>query len=191
MAKERNHRLEYQRRLARAEARGLTRSQARGHARPGEALLRPKSKVVKADAKLEQALRALRLTGNQKLAAKTAHVSPERFRRFVRENKLAKRKGSGWQFTDKRLREVVIFTEGRRKIIRVAGFKPASLVGQHNAAVATFLDTNDISRLEPFNGLSVIDASKHVHLLETRPNTLYRLAAAGSEGFEQVYRLII
>jgi hypothetical protein len=85
---------------------------------------------------------------------------------------------------------MLIITDGHRKRVRVAGFEPASLIGRHNAGVRTFLDTNDISTLAPFQGLSVTDISKHAHPLETRPNTLYRLAAAGSEGFEQIYRLV-
>jgi hypothetical protein len=44
--------------------------------------------------------------------------------------------------------------------------------------------------LESFIGRSVRDATGKSHPLETEPNSLYRLAAAGSEGFEQVYRLI-
>ena len=190
MARKRDYRAEYRARIARAQARGLSRSQGRGHAKPGEKALRPRAKVTQSDERLEQALRALRATGNQKQAAKSAHVSPERFRRFIRDNKLAEREGRRWHLTDDRVRELVMITDGQRKRVRVAGFEPASLIGQHNAAVRAFLNTNDISRLKPFEGLSVTDVAGRVHPLETRPNTLYRLAAAGSEGFEQIYRLV-
>jgi hypothetical protein len=46
-------------RLERGRARGLTRSQARGHARAQEASL--KAKPVKSDERLNRALRRLRL----------------------------------------------------------------------------------------------------------------------------------
>lgn len=188
--KRRDYKAEYRKRLERALARGLSRSQARGHARPGEKTLRSAKKVTQPDERLEQALRALRATGNQEQAAKSAHVSPERFRRFIRDNKLAEREGRRWRLTDNRVRELVMITDGRRKRVRVAGFELASLIGQHNAAVKAFLDTNDISKLEPFAGLSVTDVSKRAHPLETRPNILYRLAAAGSEAYEQIYRFL-
>jgi hypothetical protein len=72
----------------------------------------------------------------------------------------------------------------------VVGFDAASLVMRHRAAVKHFVESNDASHLEPFIGVSVRDTSGRRHLLETRPNVLYRLASAGGEGFEQVYRLI-
>ena len=69
----------------------LTASQARGHARAHEVGI--KAKPIKSDERLEAALRQLRQTHNQAKAAKEAGVSPERFRRFLREQKLAERKG--------------------------------------------------------------------------------------------------
>jgi len=89
-----------------------------------------------------------------------------------------------------RPREVLAISDGQRRFITVAGFEAASEVMQHRAAVRTFLDTNNISHLQPWEGWVVADTSGQVHQLETRPNVLYRLAAAGSEGFENVYRLI-
>ena len=53
------HKAEYRRRLERGRDRGLTRSQARGHARAEEASL--KTKPVKSDERIESALRQLRL----------------------------------------------------------------------------------------------------------------------------------
>ena len=62
---------------------------------------------------------------------------------------------------------------------------------QHRAAVKDFLEFNEISHLEPFVGVSIRDISGKHHLLETRPNVLYRLANAGGEAFETIYRLVI
>jgi hypothetical protein len=188
MVRLRNYAAEYRRRIDRALARGLSRSQARGHARSGEAPVGRAS--VKSDAKLEMALRQLRETSNQALAAKRAGVAPERFRRFLREQRLAHREGRRWVITDLRQRQVRVISKGRERWITVEGFEPASTVGAHNAAIHRFLETNDPSFLKPFEGVAVRDTSGRSHLLETRPNVLYRLASAGGEGFEQVYRLI-
>ena len=143
------------------------------------------------DAKLEAALRILRETNNQASAAKNAGVAPERFRRFLREQSLAHREGRRWTFTDQRPRLVLAITNGRERSITVAGFDAASLVMQHRAAVKDFLEFNEISHLEPFVGVSIRDISGKHHLLETRPNVLYRLANAGGEAFETIYRLVI
>ena len=83
MTRLRNYQAEYHGRLERGRARGLTRSQARGHARAQEASLN--AKPIKSDERLERALRELRRTNNQAFAAKEAGISPERFRRFLRE----------------------------------------------------------------------------------------------------------
>lgn len=188
MGRKRDYKAEYQRRLARAATRGLSRSQARGHARSGEASIRPKP--VKSDDRLEAALRALRQTGNQGRAAREAGVAPERLRRFLRENALAERRGKTWHFSDQRLRRMTVISGGEANEVTVRGFDQASLNGQHLAAVRSFLGSNDIEFLLPFQGRAVIDAKGKAHQLETNPNALYRLAAAGSELFHDIYRLV-
>ena len=64
------------------------------------------------------------------------------------------------------------------------------MIGRHSSAVKTFRDTNELSVLAPFLGATVKDRHGKTHALETRLNALYRLDAAGGEGFEQIYRLI-
>jgi hypothetical protein len=119
----------YQRRIERGLARGLTRSQARGHPRPGERLVR--AKRLATDDKLEAALKALRINGNQAMAAKSAGVSVERFRRFLRENRIAERQGRRWRITDPRPRQVVIISIRGERQITVSGFDASSLVMLH------------------------------------------------------------
>lgn len=184
----RDYQAEYQRRIASAAKRGLSRAQARGHARSGEALIR--SKPVKSDDRLEAALKALRRSGNQGRAAREAGVSPERFRRFLRESDLAERKGRDWRITDRRPRDMTVISDGEVKIVRFGEPDQKSLNGQHLAAVKAFLSSNDIELLFPFAGRAVTDAKGKAHALETDPNALYRLAAAGSEIFHDVYRLV-
>lgn len=187
MTRRRNYEAEYRRRLERGRARGLTRSQARGHARAQEAGL--KTKPVKSDERLEKALRELRRTNNQAVAAKEAGVSPERFRRFLRDQNLAERKGRIWKITDKRPRDMTAITTRGAIDLKLPGYETASLVGQHNAAVKTFLDTNDISHLRPFEGHTIRDTFGRTYVLETRPNVIRRLDASG-ETFEQIYRIV-
>lgn len=188
MPRKRDYRAEYQRRIASAAKRGLSRSQARGHARAGEQPVR--AKPVQSDDRLEDALRLLRKTGNQSRAAKEVGVSPERFRRFLRINTLAQRDGRQWRITDNRIREMPVLTGGEMIHIRLRDFAQASLNGRHLAAADAFRNAPDLELLAPFIGQSVIDADGKAHLLETDPNALFRIAAAGGDEFHQIYRLI-
>lgn len=187
MPRQRDYKTEYQRRIANAAKLGLSRSQARGHARAGETAIRPKP--VESDERLEAALKLLRQTGIQGRAAKEAGVSAERFRRFLRSNSLAERQGRQWQITDNRTRRMTVISDGEASEVTLRDFEQASLNGKHLAAAGAFLRTNDIDLLRPFGGQSVIDAKGQAHPLETDPNALYRLAHAGSEVFHEVYRL--
>ncbi|WP_336490664.1 hypothetical protein [Methylobacterium nigriterrae] len=135
--------------------------------------------------RLQAALRHFLKHGKLAAAAQAAGVSAERLRRSVYEQKLAERQAGRLRRV---VREALVTSRGRQRWIK-AGFEAASRIGSHNAAVGQFLQTNDASLLAPFEGEIVIDLSGKRHPLETDPNTLYRLAAAGSEGFEQVYRL--
>jgi hypothetical protein len=188
-SKMRNYKQEYQRRLKRAFANGLSRAQARGHAKPGEALV--KQAKAKTDiAKLEAALKILHTEGSLQRAAREAHVSAERFKRYLVEKNLVLRVGRKWQITDTRPREMTVFSNGRAQSLILKDFANASLNGGHLAAIGQFLNNNDRDVIRPFEGQSVTDTSGKSHVLETNPNTLYRIAHAGSDVFEQVYRLI-
>ncbi len=189
VAKLRDYKAEYQRRIASADKRGLSRSQARGHARAGEKPIQ--AKPVQSDDRLEDALKLLRQTGNQSRAAKEAGVSAERFRRFLRSNDLAERQGKQWRITDNRPYKMTVITGGEELDIIISRFEQRSLNGRHLAAVGAFRRTNDADLLAPFEGQSVIDAAGKEHPLETDPNALYRLAAAdGGEAYHEIYRLI-
>lgn len=185
----RNYQAEYARRLARAFAKGLSRAQARGHAKSGEAPIKPQRS--KADtAPLEAALKSLHASGSLRQAAKDTRVSAERFRRFLSENRLAMRTGRKWTITDERPREMTVLSNGKARNLILRNFENASLNGRHLAAVGQFLASNDAELLAPFEGQSVSDASELSYVLETNPNALYRIANSGSEVFEHVYRLI-
>ena len=189
MAAKRDYKAEYQRRLKRAAAQGLSRSQARGHARAGEKPIRG-SKTVSSDERLEAALKLLRNVNKQGVAARTAGVSPERFRRFLRENSLAEREGRSWRITDRRPYRMTVISEREVKNLTFDDFEQRSVNGRYLAAVQQFLRSNDIGLLRPFEGGAVIDAKGRPHPLETDANALHRLASAGSELFHEVYRLV-
>lgn len=187
MARERDYKAEYQRRIAKADQQGLSRSQARGHARASEAPIRPQP--VKSDERLEAALKLLRQTGNQGRAAKEAGISAERFRNFLRSNSLAERQGKRWHITDNRSRRMTVISDGEARAVTLRDFEQSSLNGRHLAAVGAFVRSNDIDLLRPFEGQSVIDVTGQAHPLETDPTALYRLHNAGSEVFHEIYRL--
>jgi hypothetical protein len=124
-------------------------------------------------------------------AAKDAHLSEERLRRFVIENNIATKRGNRIGLKRDIARRLLIFSEGREHTIVVTTARAASLVGRYMAAVRWFLETNEIDHLEPFIGMSVRDANGESYPFETRPNVLYRLSSTGSDGFEQVYRIVV
>lgn len=188
MARLRDYKAEYARRIARGKARGLSRSQARGHARPNEKAIRPKT--IQSDASLEFALRLMRGSKTQSSAAKEAGVSVERLRRFLYQNELARHQGKGWLFSDNRVREMTVLSEGRTRQLRLRGFDEASANGSYLSAVKRFINSNDPSHLADFEGRAVRDAKGKQHPFETDPNALYRLVAADDEPFEVTYKLV-
>jgi hypothetical protein len=84
-----------------------------------------------------------------------------------------------------------LYSSGREIAIVVGDFDTASLIGRYMSAVGQFLTTNNRALLMPFDGQSATDVKGKAHPFETNPNSIYRLAAAGGDPFEQVYRIII
>ena len=195
MARHRDYVSEYRHRIQSGLERGWSRSRAGGHGHPR--FSRTKAPPRLYGEEFEKALKALRASDNLKLAAKSGGVSPTSFRRFLREKRLAhfkrgKWKGSGrrWNITDRRLREITIISRAGIQRIHVKGYERAYWIGEHRKAVGEFLADPDEKLLQPFEGKAITDTSGRTHILETRPNTLYRLFSAGTESFEEVYRLV-
>lgn len=145
---------------------------------------------IATDDRFEIAYGFLREGRSQRRSAQIAGISVNRFRRFLRSNRLAKFKNGHWLITDRRQREITVISQGREYLIKVRGFRPASLAMRHRAAFQSFLNSNDAALLKPFEGLAVTDTAKQKHVLETRPNVLLRLANAGSDADMKIYRLI-
>ncbi len=188
MAKKRNYQAEYKRRIANAARRGLSRSQARGHAKAGEASNRAKRPVDRD--RLENALKAYRNSGRQIDAARSVGVSVELLRRYLRENVSVKRRGRTLLIEDNRHREMTIYSRGEKTTAILPSFDAASVNGEFLNAVKTYILYGDESLLDRFAGGSVIDTSGKEHPFETDLNILHRLYSAGTEPFHNIYRLI-
>ena len=190
MARKRNHKTEYARRIERGLKHGLSRSQARGHARAKEASLRNRPKPTTDQKKLEKAVKALRAGKSQKAAARTSRVSVERLRRFIYDNKLATRQGSRWVMTDDRPRRVPTIYSGQFRTLIVPTFAEASLAGKYHNAVGHFVRSNDLDAIEPFEGLGLTDLKGRFFEFETDPNELHRYASADNPAFHEVYLIV-
>jgi hypothetical protein len=185
----RDYQKEYQRRISSAARRGLSHSQARGHAKAGEAPIRMLRPVDRE--RLENALKAYRQSGRQSDAARSVGISVERLRRYLRENVAVKRHGRSLVIDDNRPRQMTIISKGQVYTAILPNFDEASINGEYLSAVRAFLNSNEPSPLQKFVGRFVVDTSGKAHPFETDPNALYKLAAAGSELFHNVYQLII
>src|SRR5271165_222847 len=188
----RDYRAEYRRRIADGAAKGISRSQARGHPKPTEAAIafrRPARPIE--DDRLQLAFKVLRQEKSFSAAARAAKVSPERLRHFATERDIIERQGRRWIVRHQLPRRTLLFSDGRAVQVVVGDFASASKVGRFMSAVSHFLRTNNPAGLREFEGASVADISGKIHRFESRPNALYRLASAHDQSFENVYRLII
>jgi hypothetical protein len=188
----RNYVAEYARRIARSVAKGLSRSQARGHPKPAEAVLgsrRPAQPID--DDRLQLALKVLRQEKSLTAAAREAKVSPERLRRYAADKNIIERRGRRWVVRHELPRRMLLFSDGEAVQVVIGDFASASKVGRFMSAVSTFLRTNNPGPLREFEDASVTDLSRKTHDFETRPNRLYRLASAHDQSFEHIYRIVV
>jgi len=189
---QRDYKAEYRRRIASGTAKGISRSQARGHPKLREAAVSTKRppKAI-ADDRLQLALKVLRQEKSLSAAAKAAKIAPERLRHFATERDIIERQGRRWVVRHQLPRRMLLFSDGKALPIIVGDFDSASKVGRFMSAVGEFLRTNKPAVLREFESVSVPDVAGKVHVFETRPNALYRLASAHDQGFEHIYRIVI
>ena len=72
-----------------------------------------KTVKIPSDDRLEVAFGFLREGRTQKRAAEIAGISVRRFRNFLRSDKLAEFNRGHWRITDRRVREVVLMSDGQ------------------------------------------------------------------------------
>jgi hypothetical protein len=169
-------------------AKGLSRSQARGHPKAKEKSVR-KQKPIETDA-FQVGLRALREGKSLSEAAATIRVSPDRLRNQARALGIIRLHRRRWVVRKNLPRKMLIYSRGEAYPIVLDTQREASKAGRYMAAVRKFLRTNDPSALKPFIGKTITDDSGTKHPFETSPNALYRLTSSGGDSFEQVYSII-
>lgn len=160
---------QYRRRIERAEARGLARSQARGHAKAGES---PASgiRAHKDEHKLLKAIRMLDDDGYSfSRAAREAGVSAERLRRYAHETGYAVKEGRRWTVPESQRGRVLfpIFSEGEFRRIRLSDSRAKSDVGLYMNRVRFALESNMPRWLTQFRGQYVTDDDGVRHYFET------------------------
>ena len=190
--RKRDFRAEYARRITRGSAKGISRSQARGHPKPTEvaASSRRAPKPIE-DRRLQLALKVLRQEKSLSTAAKMAKIAPERLRHYATQREIIERQGRRWIVRRDLPRRMLLFSDGKVVQVVVGDFDSASKIGRFMSAVSNILQTNNPAGLREFEGVSVTDLSGKTHPFETRPNALYRLASAHDQSFEHIYRIVV
>jgi hypothetical protein len=194
MAKrKRDYAKEYRARIARGRAKGLSRSQSRGHRKAGEASASTRRATRKLeDHRLQEALRLIRQGRSIGAAAKEIGTSAENLQNQLIESGAVEKRGRRWRVSEKLPRDTMIFSGGRVHHIRVGNYSAASLVGKYMAAVRRFVRyDNDPKHLKPFAKKSVTDINGKLYPFEVRPNVVHRLANTGRTSFEEYYRIVV
>ncbi len=185
MTRNRNYKLEYQRRIERGLTLGKSRSAARGHPRAAD-LPKPPPGAIDRSASLERALAHMRRGASQAAAARAEGVSVEKLRRHRLLHTTSQRERGRWIIFDLRPQAFWIASQGKLTSVTLTNDQ-GSEVSAYWRAVDRFLSTNDDEHLFPFEGTGVYDVHDRYHAFETRPNVLRKMEAVDDLNFIEIY----
>ena len=191
MARVRDYKAEYARRIAGGMSKGLTRGQARGHPEVSKVFTSVQQSASKYNDKLEEGLKLVKNGQPLSSASKSIHVSAERLRNYVIGQGVGEKVSGRWKIgTDNRMREIEIISGGKVHTIRVKDYTTAKLIGEYRNAVKQFLDTNDPSHIDTYRGISIADVKGKRYVFETDENVLYKLHSTGDDNFQNIYKIV-
>ena len=183
--------LQYRRRIERGLARGLTRQQARGHGGLKKATKSPILKTLDPSDPLFRGFEAVRQGEAMTPTAKKLGISPERLSRFIKDNADVERRSGRLTIKESKLISIVtVFSHGRSRKV-VVDTKNRDRIVEYMTAVEAFLANRNVGALKPFEGEDVTDTRGNKHRLETNPNRLLELEAAGEREFLTVYKGLV
>lgn len=196
MARQRNYKAEYARRIASAERRGLTRSQARGHPAAGTAyasMVHAKPARAKPDPVLEEAVAAMRAGESLGAVARRMRIGRERLSAYAKRQAGATRSGKLWTFNDTRVRRVPVIAGDSLTfdVIKVPGFDPAHLAGEHYEQAQKALEEPTLfpAFIERWRGVRITDVKGRTYAFATDPNQLARAIHAEEIDWARIYKL--
>jgi len=143
------------------------------------------------DRRIQVALRELREGKSLAEIARNIDVSRERLTRRLDSMGVVRRKGNRRSVRKNWPRSVIVYSASRTLMVTVGSFARASKAGKYLSAVRQFVTTGDRNHLDPYIGEFITDINGRTYPFETDPNTLYSLSLAGTETFEQVYRIAV
>ena len=189
MARERDYKAEYRRRMERGKTKGLSRAQAAGHPKRGEPLATNRDRLPKATAEINIAIKRMSRGGTLRGAAREAGASERQLRRFLKLHNMAVRNRQRWKIYDRRPREVAVRTSDGLAIVKT-NLKGAEVAGHGWSVQGNALFKHDLDLLATLEGKGVTDINGRFHPFETDPNALLRLASSEDDAFHEIYRIL-
>lgn len=196
MRKPRNYSKEYARRKRNGLAKGLDLPTLRGHAKAGTVPAsqhRTGSTRTKPDPILEDAISAMRGGETLGAVAKRMRVSRERLSAYAKQYAGAKRLAGAWDFDDRRVRRIPVIATDSVTFdkIKVRGFEPAHLAGEHYYEAEAVKEDPSLlpAFIERWRGKTIVDLNGRVFEFSVDLNQLFRVTSAEEIDWARIYHL--